>query len=108
LKALIWIAPVVFLLGALGDLPYGYYQFMRFIVCGCAIACAFFALQSADKVGTAVVAFGCVALLFNPVLPIHLKRDVWAVLDLATAAAFATHGGWTLYTERKAKKNGLR
>lgn len=30
-------------------------------------------------------------LLFNPVFPIHLTREIWAILDLATAVVLVIH-----------------
>jgi hypothetical protein len=34
---------------------------------------------------------GLVALLFNPVVPVHLTREIWFFIDLAVAAIFAVY-----------------
>lgn len=41
------------------------------------------------------MALGATALLYNPILPIHLTRQIWSVLNLATAGLFISHL-WTL------------
>jgi hypothetical protein len=72
------------LVGALARHQYGYYTLLRWAVCGVAAFAAFQAAES-DKSGWAW-ALAIVALAFNPVIPIHLKRDTWAFIDLAVAA----------------------
>jgi len=32
--------------------------------------------------------FGFIAVLFNPLIPVHLWREIWQPIDLAVAAAF--------------------
>lgn len=81
-----FVVPVVFLLIALLPLPYGYYQFMRIVVC---IAAAYIAFRafSFNQRGWGV-AFGMIAILFNPIIPVHLSRGVWAPIDIAAAVLF--------------------
>ena len=74
------------LLGALAPWPYGYYQLLRFVVCGAAIYTAFKA-YGWHKIW-AVWVFGFVALLFNPFIPIHLSSEVWHPIDVVCAGLF--------------------
>lgn len=74
------------LLAALGDWPYGYYQFLRFVVCGVGGYVAWLSYES--KRIWAAWLFGLVAVLFNPLVPFHLSREIWQPLDLACAALF--------------------
>ena len=74
------------LLGALGKWPYGYYQLMRWVVCAVAVFVAYGSSTYKQTWGIWVFAF--VAVLFNPLVPIHLKRDAWQVIDVMTAAVF--------------------
>ena len=74
------------LLGALADLPYGYYQLLRFVVCGVGVYVAY-AAYSWQKIW-AVWVFGFVALLFNPLAPIRLSREIWQPIDVACAILF--------------------
>ena len=79
------IAAVMLLL-ALAELPYGYYQLLRLVVCGVSIFVAFTA-YSWQKMW-AMWLFGLVALLFNPLIPIHLSREIWQPIDVICAILF--------------------
>lgn len=77
----------IMLLVAAAPLPYGYFQFLRWAVCGVAI---FIAVKSyAWKQTWAIWLFGAVAVLFNPILPIDLTREIWRPIDLAGALLFS-------------------
>jgi hypothetical protein len=81
------IVAALMLLGALGDWPYGYYQLLRFVVCGVSVYVAFVAY--AWKRLWATWLFGVLAVLFNPLAPIHLSRDLWQPIDFGCAMLFA-------------------
>jgi hypothetical protein len=72
------IAAVMLLL-ALAPWPYGYYQLLRFIVCGISIYVAFIAYNWHKIWATWL--FGFIAVLFNPLIPIHLSREFWKLID---------------------------
>ena len=74
------------LLAAVGEWPYAYYQFTRWVVC---VAAVFVAWKGwTFKQTWALWAFGIAAVLFNPLVPFHIKRDTWQVIDLLAAAMF--------------------
>ena len=68
---------------ALLNLPYGYYTFLRLVVCGASGYGAILAMGN-ERGGWAVT-LGLVALLFNPLIPVHLDRETWAAVDLLAA-----------------------
>ena len=76
----------VMLLVAVADLPYGYYQLLRWATCGVAVFVAF----RAYKVGKTWITwlFGLIVVLFNPIVPIHLTKEIWRPIDLASAIIF--------------------
>ena len=78
---------VVLLLGALAPWPYGYFVFLRWVVCFAALMVAFRA-HEIERLW-ALWTFGLVALLFNPLIPIYLTRELWIPIDLLTAVLFA-------------------
>ena len=80
------IVATVILLGALGDWPYGYYQLLRFVVCGVSVYVAFVA-YGWKKLWAAWL-FGFITVLFNPLVPIHLSRELWQPIDLVCAIVF--------------------
>ena len=69
------------------DWPYGYYQLLRFGVCAVGVYGAVLAHRAG--LGGWTWGLGALAVLFNPLVPVHFDRDVWAGLDLAAAALLA-------------------
>ena len=64
------------------DLPYDYYQFIRFLaLIGFSILAY---LSSIKKNQIMVFIFGALALLFQPFLKISIGRDLWNIVDIVT------------------------
>jgi len=84
------IIAAVMLLGALADLPYGYYQLLRFVVCGVAVYIVYTAYTWQKM--WAMWLFGFIALLFNPFIPIHLSKELWQPIDFVCAILFTIFG----------------
>lgn len=64
----------------LADMPYGYYQLVRFVAM---VAFGWMAIEyaSKDQRGLAYT-FGALALLFQPFFKIALGRSLWNVVDV--------------------------
>ncbi len=80
------IIAILFLLGALRDNPYGYYQFLRWVILGVGGYLAYLAYNSGRKTWTGI--FGVIALLFNPIIPFYIQRDTWQLIDVIVAVIF--------------------
>lgn len=80
----------VLLVVALAELPYGYYTLLRIVVCGVSAYGAFIAYGVQTEGWTLVL--GMTALVFNPLIPIHLEREVWSIVDLVTAGVLFASG----------------
>ncbi len=76
------------LLGAIAPLPYGYYQMLRWVVGGIAIYMAYKSYSWEKRWATWI--FGIVAVLFNPVVPIHLTKEIWQPIDGVCAVFFGS------------------
>lgn len=82
------VATLLFL--AIGDWPYGYYQFLRI---------ATFALSAAivhrewqrDRKGWLLFA-GVGAFLFNPIFPLRMDKGDWSLADLVFAIGYGSYG----------------
>jgi hypothetical protein len=79
------IATAAALLLAWAPLPYGYYQLLRFAVTACALWLLFSRGWDNHPVWSKSVLIG-LAVLFNPLIPIHLSREIWTVIDPIAAA----------------------
>jgi uncharacterized membrane protein len=74
------------LIWALSEHEYTYLMILRWIVCGVAIYCTFLANNQKNKDWTWI--FGGIAVLFNPIIPIHLNRKIWNAIDIIVAVIF--------------------
>jgi uncharacterized membrane protein YccC len=81
------VIAVLMLLAALGHWPYGYYQFLRLVVCGTGLYVAWLLAYSSKYPWTAWF-FVPIAILFNPLVPVHLSRDTWQLIDPICAVVF--------------------
>ena len=85
-NSLLLLIPAIMSLLALAPLPYGYYTLLRIVVCGAAIWTVICAYDL--KRQWMVWLFGFITVLFNPLIPIHLDRQLWVILDVLTAVVF--------------------
>lgn len=81
----IGIGVAIALLVCLFPMPYGYYTLVRFIVM-VFFGCLAFAFNKGGKTNYAI-AFGAVALLFQPFFKIALGRGMWNIVDVIVAVA---------------------
>jgi len=82
----IWIPQVVasaMLLWALSpDNPYGYYILLRWVCCGIFAYLAFQAFEQ-EKQGWVWI-LGITAAFYNPIIRVHLTREIWSVINVVT------------------------
>jgi len=78
---------IVMLAGALFPVPYyAYYQLMNWIVMGAALTVAYHAYKARNE--AVLWLFVLVAVVFNPVAPLHLRADVWQIADIIAILLF--------------------
>ena len=80
------IIPIIMLLGAMAQWPYGYFVLLRWAV---TVGAIIVVINAFDKnIGWAKVVFIIITILFNPLAPIYLSRSTWIPLDIITAILF--------------------
>ncbi len=87
-KNIVSIIAILALLLAIpsGIWPYGYYVLLRWVITGVAL----FVLSIANKLQKEewVKLMAGIAILFNPILPIHLDKETWVIIDFIVAILF--------------------
>lgn len=79
----------VLLLVCLLDMPYGYYQLVRFIAL---ISFSILAFDSnSNGNNKEVIIFVSLAILFQPLIKIALGREIWNVVDLIVGVGLITN-----------------
>jgi hypothetical protein len=89
----VWLICAALLVAAVVHLPYGYYNFLRIVICGAAalIAIAGGFTEDTQRGIAWTATFILIAVLFNPILPIRLHRSIWFYLDLIASGVFTAH-----------------
>ena len=90
---LCWIAAGMLAVAVFCKMSYGYYQFLRFVVCGVAGLCTFKTYEGRKQ--SWLILAVAIALLFNPFVPVRFCRDTWQGLDVL-AAVLIPIMGWKL------------
>jgi hypothetical protein len=86
MKGLMILSGVLLLVG-IADMPIGYYTLLRIVV---TIGSAAVIVEEMEKGITPwVLAFGLLAILFNPIIPVYLNdKDAWLPIDLVGGVLF--------------------
>jgi hypothetical protein len=73
---------IVLIALAITRMPYGYYILLKWLSCGIFVylATQCFRVNSQSWVWV----YGVMAGIYNPLIPAHLGRDIWTVVNLAT------------------------
>jgi hypothetical protein len=98
-----WLIVAAFLIVATQRLPYDYYILLRVIVFVASLFFVFVASFQLPSQGIWLLCFLIVAVIFNPLIPIYLRRSTWAYVDLAAACLFLAHLGlvrWRIESKR--------
>ena len=77
--------PASLLFVAIFGLPYDYYTFLRLAITGLSLYAAFELLEK-GSVNFWVMLF--IALLFNPLIPIHLSKGIWILINIISGSYF--------------------
>ena len=64
----------------LADMPYGYYQFVRFSSCVAFVYLAY--ISNEEKLKNQSIIYVVLALLFQPFIKISLGRELWNIVDM--------------------------
>jgi hypothetical protein len=98
MTTIIKIILAVLMFGCLLDMPYGYYELVRFIsMVGFAIL-AYQSNQENRKIE--MIVYGALALLFQPFFKIALGRELWNIVDVIVGAGLML----TIFLDSKQKK----
>ena len=88
-KDYFWLAPLIVMGIGLFPMPYGYYFLSRIVVCVCAVYFASQLYRANEQ--NSVFIFGGIAVLYNPLFPIHLgDKSIWIVVNIITGILFFT------------------
>ena len=82
------IPAVLLILAPLISFPYGYYMFLRLIVTITSIMTIVYVIKAAGGINEISIIFGLIAILYNPIVPINLSREIWLPINFITAGIY--------------------
>jgi hypothetical protein len=86
MKGLMVLCGFLLLVG-IADMPIGYYTLLRLVVTIGSVAVVVAEMEKG--ITPWVIAFGLLALLFNPFIPVYLNdKDAWVPIDLIGGVLF--------------------
>lgn len=86
MKTLLLICAALLFVG-IANLPIGYYTFLRIIVSISAVYVV--ASEYQNEITSWIIAFGIIAIIFNPIIPIYLHdKSLWKIIDFAAGILF--------------------
>ncbi len=83
-------------------MPYGYYMLLRLALCAAGV---YYIVQFRPPLEAGHrFALGALAILYNPLIPVHLRsKGLWTLVDAATVAYF-----WVVEIWRGPGDSGVR
>jgi hypothetical protein len=71
--------------------PYGIYTLLRIVVTLSSAFIIYDNYKRIKNVNVTIVIFSIILIVFNPIFPIRLNRELWLPIDLITAAIYFYH-----------------
>lgn len=85
MKLMVWMAVALLAWALVPINPYGYYMFLRVVICGVLAYLGWRSFGSGESGWVFLFGFG--ALIYNPIATVSLTRGVWTVINLLTVGA---------------------
>ena len=79
--ALLILAPLI-------SFPYGFYMFLRLIVTITSIIIIIYNIKTVGGVNEITILFGLIAILYNPIIPVNLTREIWMPINFVTSGIY--------------------
>ena len=79
--ALLIIAPIL-------SFPYGFYTLLRLIVSTTAGFIIYHSYKGAGGVNEISIIFALILILYNPIIPVHLSREIWMPINFITSVVY--------------------
>ena len=68
--------------------PVGFDTFVKMIICFSSGTIIFYGFKSAKGINETIIIFSLILILFNPVFPIHLEKELWLPINFLTSGIY--------------------
>ena len=66
----------------------GFDAFVKMIICFSSGTIIFYGFKSAKGINETIIIFSLILILFNPVFPIHLEKELWLPINLLISGIY--------------------
>ncbi len=87
---LLFIAPLI-------SFPYGFYTLLRIIVSLTSLTVIYQSYKKTNSINEYSIIFSLILILYNPLIPIYLSREIWLPINFVTSAIYL----YALFKSRK-------
>ena len=82
----------------------GFNAFVKMIICFSSGTIIFYGFKSAKGINETIIIFSLILILFNPVFPIHLEKELWLPINLLTSGIYI-YGYFNVLENTKVSSN---
>ena len=87
--ALFLLIPAALLIAApIISFPYGFYTFLRLLISITAILIIYYSYKGSGGINEISILFGLILILYNPIIPTHLSREIWMPINFITSGIY--------------------
>ena len=88
LALFLFIPAVLLIISNLTTVTSGFDAFVKMIICFSSGTIIFYGFKSAKGINETIIIFSLILILFNPVFPIHLEKELWLPINLLTSGIY--------------------
>ena len=82
------IPAFLLILAPLFSFPYGFYTFLRLLITISAAIIIFQNFKVSGGINEISILFGIILILYNPIIPVHLNREIWMPINFITSGVY--------------------
>ncbi len=79
---------VLLIIAPLISFPYSFYTLLRLIVSVTAGFIIYHSYKVAEEVNEISIIFALILILYNPIVPVHLSREIWMPINFITSGMY--------------------
>lgn len=98
-KIMSGIAAGMLLLAVPDIWPYNYYVLLRWVVAVFSIFVAWQSYKNKSVINTII--FALITIIFNPISPVYMAKELWVYIDIGTAILFVWWGFYYNYSPKQ-------
>ena len=104
LALFLFIPAGLLIISNLITLPQDSDAFVKMIICFSSGTIIFYGFKSAKGINETIIIFSLILILFNPVFPIHLEKELWLPINLLTSGIYI-YGYFNVLENTKVSSN---